>query len=173
MATVAFGLGVDKADVRRVVHSSLPKSVENYVQETGRAGRDGLPATCHLIVSRQDAEQQMSLAHANRLCQLQVAAMLLEVFVVPQKQPQKTVHQNSNSTLSSLRPLGLLYEVVAVSVDRLQVRFTCAIATQTVVAYIYPLASFYTLSGELRRCRRRGGDGPFHPRTPVLRSRGA
>ena len=81
VATVAFGLGVDKADVRRVVHASLPKSVEHFVQETGRAGRDGLPAACHLLVGRDDAALQMSLAHSNRLAALQIAALLAQVFV--------------------------------------------------------------------------------------------
>ena len=79
VATVAFGMGVDKADVRCVVHCSMPKSVENYLQETGRAGRDGRAARCHLLLDRDDLEQQHSLSFSSRLCVLQVFGLLSRV----------------------------------------------------------------------------------------------
>ena len=76
VATNAFGMGIDKSDVRAVVHAEIPGSLESYLQEAGRAGRDGAPAHCLLLFEPGDAEQQFSLTARSRLERRDIQAVL-------------------------------------------------------------------------------------------------
>ncbi|TPX44388.1 hypothetical protein SeMB42_g04348 [Synchytrium endobioticum] len=69
VATVAFGLGLDKSDVRGIIHFSLPRSMEHYVQECGRAGRDGLESICHAFVSKEEYVRLRSFAYSEGIDQ--------------------------------------------------------------------------------------------------------
>ncbi len=76
VATNAFGMGIDKPDVRAVVHAEIPGSLESYLQEAGRAGRDGARAHCLLLFEPGDAEQQFSLTARSRLERRDIQAVL-------------------------------------------------------------------------------------------------
>ena len=73
-ATVAFGMGIDKPDVRLVVNYGLPKSVEAFYQQTGRAGRDGRPSECLLIFGGTDYASMLRLTSQGRSAKMQERA---------------------------------------------------------------------------------------------------
>lgn len=76
VATIAFGMGIDKGDIRGVIHYNLPKSLENLVQETGRAGRDGLPARCEILACAHDLTVLENFIHADVPGRRALGAML-------------------------------------------------------------------------------------------------
>lgn len=75
-ATSAFGMGIDKPDVRLVVHGDIPASLESYLQEAGRAGRDRDQASCVLLYDNKDVERQFGLVARSRLSQRDISAIL-------------------------------------------------------------------------------------------------
>ena len=88
-ATNAFGMGIDKPDVRLVIHADIPGSLENYIQEAGRAGRDQQAARCILMYNRDDVERQFGMSARSKLSQQEIQAVLRALRQIDRKTRQQ------------------------------------------------------------------------------------
>ncbi|GAA6007669.1 RecQ family ATP-dependent DNA helicase [Rhodotorula paludigena] len=115
VATIAFGMGIDKANIRQVVHFQLPKTLENFSQEIGRAGRDGLPSTCLMMPSAGDMPILESFARANTPSKQSINKWLDAVFMSP-LESDNTISANhyemSNSYDIGRNTLSLLFTIL-------------------------------------------------------------
>lgn len=96
VATIAFGMGIDKSNIRYVYHYNLPKSLENYAQEIGRAGRDDEPSTCHLLACPNDLNPLENFVYGDTPTHEAIRSFIQEIFTPDDPEFDVSIYELSN-----------------------------------------------------------------------------
>ncbi len=147
VATIAFGMGIDKSNIRRIYHYNLPKTLENYSQEIGRAGRDGQPSHCEVLGSSEDLIVLENFIYGDTPTEESIGAFV--EFILSQEETfDISIYQLSQ--LTDIRPLVLSTLLTYLELEGV-IKFTAPFYSEYKFNYIVPQKEILAAFDEARR----------------------